>query len=81
MDENMKKLLNALSEAVNLSLINSNAFIEAMGALWRQSAPDAPEPADVTPPEHSHPSDVATHLILTPDDEHFLRALKIATPV
>ena len=80
MDENMKKLLNALSEAVNQSLMNSNAFIEAMGALWRQSAPDVPESAEAAP-AHPDASDVTTHLVLTSDDEHFLRALKIATPV
>ena len=46
MDDDMKKLLRALSEAVNESLINSSAFVDAIAAVWR-AAQDASPCMDV----------------------------------
>jgi hypothetical protein len=85
-DEDMKKLLRALSDAVNESLINSSAFVDAIAALWR-AGHDASLSTDATradvdepPAVNAHTIDLPAMLTLTTDDEYFLRSLKIATP-
>jgi hypothetical protein len=86
-DEEMKKLLRALSDAVNESLVNSSEFAEAIAALWRAGqdsslAGDAQlADTDESPAVDADIINPAAALTLTADDEHFLRALKIVTPV
>jgi hypothetical protein len=86
-DDEMKKLLRALSDAVNESLINSSAFIDAVAAVWRagRDAPpsvDAPlADADESAEVSADTSDPPAMLTLTADDEYFLQSLKIAIPV
>jgi hypothetical protein len=87
MDQEMKKLLRAVSEAVNESLINSSAFVDAIAALWR-ARQDASLSRDAqladteeTSAVNAEPIDPAPALTLTSDDEYFLRSLKILTPI
>ena len=86
-DDDMKKLLRALSDAVNESLINSSAFVDAIAALWRAGqdaslSVNAPQADADGPPEvNAAIIDPPAALTLTADDEYFLRSLKIATPV
>jgi hypothetical protein len=87
-DDEMKKLLRALSDAVNESLVNSSAFMDAIAALWRAgqeaSLPSEAELADTDDglsAMNADLSDPTALLTLTADDEYFLRALRIATPV
>jgi hypothetical protein len=86
-DDHMKKLLRALSEAVNESLNNSSAFVNAIAAMWRV-AQDTPlcmdarlAGSDESPAVNADTSEPPAALALTAADEYFLRALKIATPV
>jgi hypothetical protein len=88
MDDEMKKLLRALSDAVNESLVNSSAFMDAIAALWRAgqeaslaSEAELADTDDGLSVVNADTSDPAALLTLTADDEYFLRALKIATPV
>ena len=87
MDDEMKKLLRALTDAVNESLVNSSAFVDAIAALWRAGQDAAisrdAELADTdeSPAVNSDSIDPPAALTLTADDEYFLRSLKIATPV
>jgi hypothetical protein len=87
MDDDMKKVLRALSDAVNESLINSSAFVDAITALWRAgqdaslSRDTAQAGADESPAVSADTSDASAILTLTADDEYFLQSLKIATPV
>jgi hypothetical protein len=87
-DDEMKKLLRALSDAVNESLVNSSAFMDAIAALWRAgqeaSLANEAELADTDDglsAMNADTNDPTALLTLTADDEYFLRALKIATPV
>jgi hypothetical protein len=87
MDDEMKKLLRALSDAVNESLINSSAFVDAVAAVWR-AGQDASPSIDARPPVSDESpvvtpdtSEASAMLTLTADDEYFLQSLKIATPV
>jgi len=83
----MMKLLRALSDAVNESLINSSAFMDAIAALWRagqdaSQSVNAPQAEVEEPPAvNADVIDLPAALTLTADDEYFLRTLKIATPV
>jgi hypothetical protein len=83
----MKKLLRALSEAVNESLINSSAFVDAVAAVWRAgrdaspSIDTRPAGSDESPAVSADTGEAHAMLTLTADDEYFLQSLKIATPV
>jgi hypothetical protein len=87
MDDEMKKLLRALSDAVNESLINSSAFVDAVAAVWRagqdtsRSMEARPAGSDESPAVSPDTSDAPAMLTLTADDEYFLQSLKIATPI
>jgi len=86
-DDDMKKVLRALSDAVNESLINSSAFVDAIAALWRAGqdaslSRDAQlADTDESPTVNVDTIDPPAALTLTADDEYFLRSLRIATPV
>lgn len=88
MDDEMKKLVRALSDAVNESLVNSSAFMDAIAALWRAgkeasvaSEAELADTDDGLSAMNADTGDATALLTLTADDEYFLRALKIATPV
>lgn len=85
MDEDFKKLLRALSDAVNESLMNSSAFVDAIAAMWRANRDDASQAANSLPEDEEllemNSADQTATLTLTADDENFLRMMRIACPV
>jgi hypothetical protein len=87
-DDEMKKLVRALSDAVNETLVNSSAFMDAIAALWHagqeaslESEAELADSDDGLSAMNADTGDPTALLTLTADDEYFLRALKIATPV
>jgi hypothetical protein len=87
MDDEMKKLLRALNDAVTESLINSSAFVDAVAAVWRAGRDESPSvdaplaDADESAAVSADTNDLPAMLTLTADDEYFLQSLKIAIPV
>src|SRR5260370_26698 len=75
MDDEMKKLLRALSDAVNESLINSSAFVDAVAAVWRAGRDESPSvdaplaDADESAEVSADTTDPPAMLTLTADGE------------